>query len=323
MASRVCVDCAGQTQAVIGVDNIFEVVLPQPALTAPSGVITISHVDYDLTFEGQAPITISGMGSGRRSLTLSSAPTNPLAGRQGTAWVVTDSVIWPCQIVSIDTNSGGTVATLATALPYALPEGAGAQLVFGYYAATLPVRDAPVARCPIRVTYTPVARVGQPVATLEYLCRYVRQIFETGLTCQQLRAFLSGGPSVPSSDAGLEPAVSAGLDDLVRYIRTELAEKGLDETDVPAPRALRDAHQLFAASHVYAVTNRELHDAFWQDARYSAGDTLRHLWVDVNQDGVYDGPDTNNITGKRSQDFRFALPKPRLSGRWGHTRWPW
>ena len=317
MASRVCVDCAGQTQAVIGVDNIFEVVLPQPSLAAPSGTITIANVDYPLSFEGQAPIIISEMGAGRRSLTLGSAPSNPLAGRQGTAWVVTDSVVWPCQIVSIDT-SGGTVATLATALPYALPEGAEAKLVFGYYAATLPRREQPVARCPIRVTYTPVARVGQPVATLEYLCRYVRQIFETGLTCQQLRAFLSGGPSVPSSDAGLEPAVSAGLDDLVRYIRTELAEKGLDETDVPAPRALRDAHQLFAAAHVYAVTNRELHDAFWQDARYSAGDTLRHLWVDVNQDGVYDGPDTNNITGKRSQDFRFAFPKGIR-----HNRLPW
>lgn len=313
MASRVCVDCAGQTQAVVGIENIFEVILPQPALAAPTGTITISNAESQLVFSGQAPLAITASGPGRRSLELSSAPTNPLAGRQGTAWVVSDSIVWPCQVVSFETSSAGTVANLAAALPYALPAGVSAQLVFGYYAAVLPVRNAPVARCPIRVTYQPVARVGQPVATLEFQCRYVRQIFETGLTCQQLRAFLSGGPSVPSSDAGLEPAVSAGLDDLVRFIRTELSEKGLDETDVPAPRALRDAHQLFAAAHVYAVTNRELHDAFWTDARYSAGDTLRHLWVDKNGDGRWDAGDTDNITGKRSRDFRFELPRPKFN----------
>lgn len=311
MASRVCVDCAGQTQAVVGIENIFEVVLPQPALAAPSGVISIKNVETPLVFSGQAPIAVTASGPGRRSLELSAAPLNPLAGRQGTAWVVSDSIVWPCQVVSFETAASGAVANLATALPYALPVGVSAQLVFGYYAATLPTRETPVNRCQIRVTYQPVARVGQPVATLEFVCRYVRQIFETGLTCQQLRAFLSGGPSVPSSDAGLEPAVSAGLDDLVRFIRTELSEKGLDETDVPAPRALRDAHQLFAAAHVYAVTNRELHDAFWTDARYSAGDTLRHLWIDKNKDGKFDAGDTDNITGRRSQDFRFSLPKPK------------
>lgn len=323
MSSRVCVTCAGQTQAVIGQVNIFEVILTQPSLTAPTGDLQIGEQSVELTFDGQAPISITGMGAGRRSLSLQSAPTRALAGRQGTAWVVSDSIVWPCQVVSYDLTTEGTTVNLAEALPYALPTGT-AQLVWGYYAATLPVRQSPVGGCLLRVTYQPVARVGQPDATLVYKLRYVRQIFDTGLTAQDLRAALSGGPSVPSSDAGLEPAVSGGLDDLVRYLRTELAEHGLDETDIPAPRELIDAHRLFACAKFYQVTNRELHDAFWSDARYCASDTLRHLWVDINQDGRPDVGDTDNITGKRSKDFRYALPKgPRLFGRWGHTRWPW
>lgn len=315
-ASRVCVDCAGQTQAVIGCDNLFEIVLTRPALTAPTGTIKIKNAVSDLTFEGQLPIVISGMDAGRRALTLASAPTRPLAGRQGLCWVVSDSFEWECAVSAYSVSEEVTTALLESALPRALPSGSTAQLVFGYWAAMLPRQSAPVRGCRIDVTYAPVARVGSPETTITFDLAYVRQLFETGLTARQLREFL-GAPSAPTSDAGLEPAIARGLDDLVQHLRVELSEKGLTEADIPAASALRDAHRLFAAAEVYATTNRELHDSLRTEARYAADDALRHLWVDIDPDGNQTGRDTLNITGQRSRDFAYKLPpRPRKLPLW-------
>ena len=305
MASRVCVDCAGQTTAVIGDTNLFEVVLPAPSMSVPTGTITIRGVTSALSFDGQQPVSVSTMAPGRRELTLTSAPTTPLTGRNGQAWVVGGSICWGCRVVSIS----GTTVYLADALPAALPTGA-ISLYFGYWAAELPVQSAPVRNCIIKILYNPVAAVGQQIATLTFQAAYVRQIFDTGLTAAQLRSFFAQSPTAPTSDAGLEPAIAAGLDDLVRHIRVELAEKGLTEDAIPAPSALLPAHRLFAAAHVYALTDRDLHDSLRSEARYAADDAMRHLWVDINGNGSPDG-DPMNITGLRSRDFSFALPKPR------------
>lgn len=323
MSSRVCVDCAGQTQAVVGVDNLFEVVLPQPSKTNPTGFITINGIDNTLTFEGQAPVQITATGAGRRSLTLASAPTRALAGRQGMAWVVSDSIVWPCRVQSYQTTADVTDVILAEALPATIPTGATAYLHFGYWAATLPEQTEPVSGCLIKVHYSPVARVGDPDAGLTFLAAYVRQIFETGLTAPQLREYLAGSPSAPTSDAGLEPAISAGLDDLVRHIRTVLAQDHLTEADIPAPSALRDAHRLFACAQIYAVTNRDLHDSLRTEARYAADDALRFLWIDRDGTGKPSKSDTMNITGLRGNDFRAANPRPtRMRCGYGRT-WRW
>lgn len=325
MTSRVCVDCAGQTQIVVGQDNIFEIILPQPSTTVPTGTITIKGTDTALVFEGQPPVEITTSEPGRRSLILAAAPTRYLAGRQGIAWVVSGSITWACRVMSYDHDvSTDTVrANLAEALPAALPTGATAYLHYGYWAAALPVRQDPVAGCLIKVGYSPVSRVGDPAAGLTFLAAYVRQIFETGLTAQMLRDYIAGAPSAPSSDAGLEPAISAGLDDLVRHIRTALAQDHLTEADIPAPSALRDAHRLFALAHLYAVTNRELHDSLRSEARYAADDALRYLWVDRDGTGKPSPSDTMNITGLRSRDFSFAHPSHRLRLK-GWRMWePW
>lgn len=321
MSSRVCVDCAGQTQAVVGAENLFEIVLPQPSLAAPTGSITIRNEDFALQFQGQAPIQITGTGAGRRSLSLAVAPTRSLAGRQGMAWVVSDAIVWPCRVQSFQTENQSTTAILAEALPAVIPVGATANLHFGYWAAALPVQNEPVPGCLIKVHYSPVARVGEPDASLTFLAAYVRQIFDTGLTAPQLREYLAGSPSAPTSDAGLEPAISAGLDDLVRHLRTVLAQDHLTEADIPAPSALRDAHRLFACAQIYAVTNRELHDSLRTEARYAADDALRFLWIDKDGSGKPSKADTMNITGLRSKDFKFALPPQRM--RCFHWRSPW
>lgn len=322
MSSQVCAKCAGEFHAVIGAENIFGIEIEQPSLSAPTGSIKFPGEDaVELTFSGQAPIAISSLGSGRRSLVLSAAPTLPLAGAQGQASIVSTgtSSSWPCTVSAYSTTGQVTTALLAAAIERELPAGATSQLVFRYWAATLPVIGEPKSAI-ITLRYVPVSPIGEPEIVRKFTVKYVRQLFATGLTASDLRAFLSGGPSAPTSDAGLEPKIEEGLSELVRHLRVELSQRGLDETAIPAPSALLDSHRYYSAACLYKVIDPDLSSSLFAQGRYAADDTLRHLWVDVDGSGTPTPPDTKNITGLRSRDFAFKIPcriaKPRPLPRW-------
>ena len=324
MSSQICAKCAGEFHAVIGAENIFGIEIEQPSLSAPTGSIKFPGEDaVELTFTGQAPIVISSLGSGRRSLVLGAAPTLPLAGAQGQASIVSTgtSSSWPCTVSAYSTTDQVTTALLAAAIERELPAGATSQLVFRYWAATLPVIDIPRKEGIVTMRYVPVAPIGSPEIVRKFTVKYVPQLFATGLTASDLRAYLSGGPSAPTSDAGLEPKIEEGLGELVRHLRVELSQRGLDETAIPAPSALRDAHRLYSAACLYQFIDQELASSLFSQARYAADDTLRNLWVDIDGTGTPTRLDTKNITGLRSRDFAFKVPRriarPRpLPGWW-------
>ena len=322
MSSQVCAKCAGEFHAVIGAENIFGIEIEQPSLAAPTGSIKFPGEDaVELTFTGQAPIAISSLGSGRRSLVLGAAPTLPLAGAQGQASIVSTgtSSSWPCTVSAYSTTDNVTTALLAAAIERELPAGATSQLVFRYWAATLPILADPKSGI-ITLRYAPVTPIGEPEIVRKFTVKYVRQLFATGLTASDLRAFLSGGPSAPTSDAGLEPKIEEGLSELVRHLRVELSERGLDETAIPAPSALLDAHRYYAAACLYKVIDPDLSSSLFAQGRYAADDTLRNLWVDVDGTGTPTPPDTRNITGIRSHDFSFRIPK-RMTKRHPFSGW--
>ena len=323
MSSQVCAKLAGEFHAVISAENIFGIEIEQPSLSAPTGSIKFPGEEpVELSFTGQSPIQISSLGSGRRSLVLAAAPELPLAGVQGQASIVStgSSASWPCTISAYSTTAQVTTALLASAIERELPAGATSQLVFRYWAAALPVIGEPKSAI-ITLRYTPVAPIGDPEIVRKFTVKYVRQLFATGLTASDLRAFLSGGPSAPTSDAGLEPKIEEGLSELVRHLRVELSQRGLNETAIPAPSALLDAHRYYAAACLYKVIDQDLASSLFTQARYAADDTLRNLWVDIDGSGTPTRLDTKNITGLRSKDFAFKNPKriarPRpLPGWW-------
>lgn len=322
MSSQICAKCAGEFHAVIDAENIFGIEIEQPSLLAPTGSIKFPDEDpIELTFSGQAPIVISSLGSGRRSLVLGAAPTLPLAGAQGQASIVSTgtSSSWPCTVSAYSTTGQVTTALLAAAIERELPAGATSQLVFRYWASTLPVIGEPKSAI-VTLRYVPVSPIGEPEIVRKFTVKYVRQLFATGLTPGDLRAFLSGGPSAPTSDAGLEPKIEEGLSELVRHLRVELSQRGLDETAIPAPSALLDSHRYYAAACLYKVIDPDLSSSLFAQGRYAADDTLRNLWVDVDGSGTPTPPDTKNITGLRSKDFSFKNPKriarPRPLPRW-------
>lgn len=311
MAGISCVLSAGQVKAIAGEDkdNIFELTLPEPVDSAPTGEITIGDVTQQLTFTGAAPVKVEGLGDGRRKLFLEQLPTTKLAGKHGAAFVVSDSICWSTRVLSYNTEGelGNEVyyAILSEPLPLTLPQGEDIYLYLTYYAATLPSVANPIRNCLLRVEYQPIAKIGSLVQTLTYLVAYVYQIFTTGLTIDDVRSYFQGLGAQPNQDAGFEPAIIAGEDALIDYLREQLAEKGLTEDDIPATTSLRQAHRLFAAAHVFMLTNEQLFANLTTQAKNSARAALRRAWLNENQDGILKDEDVGQVGGNRSKDFGF------------------
>lgn len=312
MAGISCVLSAGQVKAIAGEDkdNIFELTLPEPVENPPVGEITIEGVPTSLAFVGADPVKILGLVDGRRKLVLESLPTPRLAGKHGSAFVVSDSICWSTRVISYstegDANNPVYYAILSEALPLALPTGEEVKLFLSYYAATLPTVTSPTRNCLLRIEYEPFAKIGSLVQTLTYLVNYVYQIFTTGLTIEDVRSYFQGLGAQPSQDAGFEPAIIAGEDALIDFLREQLAEKGLTEDDIPATTSLRQAHRLFAAAHVFMLSNEQLFISLTNQAKQSAKAALRRAWLNENQDGVLKEEDVGQVGGNRSKDFSFS-----------------
>lgn len=321
MSGISCVLSAGQVKAIAGEgkDNIFELTLPEPVDSAPTGEITIGDTTEQLTFTGATPVKVVGLADGRRKLFLEQLPTPKLAGKHGAAFVVSDSICWSTRILNYNTegDTGNEIyyAILSEPLPLTLPQGEDIYLYLTYYAATLPAVPEPIRNCLLRVEYVPIAKIGSLVQTLTYLVAYVYQIFTTGLTIDDVRSYFQGLGAQPNQDAGFEPAIIAGEDALIDYLREQLAEKGLTEDDIPATTSLRQAHRLFAAAHVFMLTNEQLFANLTSQAKASARAALRRAWLNENQDGVLKDEDVGQVGGNRSKDFGYKRAVRRMPWR--------
>lgn len=301
MAGNYCVSAAGQVKARLGGANIFEVLLPAPVSTPPTGTITIDGTSSPLTFTGQEALSISALSDGRRRLQLASAPTTKLAGKHGAAWVVTDSVCWPCQVASFAADGSQHYAILAEPLAAELPTGETARLFFAYHTAELPVvsEAKPVRDCLLVVDYAD--------RSLTYLVDYVHQVFCTGVTEQDLRRYYYTLSSSPAADAGFSPALQAGEDDLIGELRLQLADRGLTEDDIPASGMLRQAHLLYSAAHMFRLSDAETYRSLAEQAQANVQACLRRLWVDENGDGKPSGQEKQVVERTHGADLRFGV----------------
>lgn len=305
MAGNYCVQAAGQTKARVGVENVFELVLPEPVTTAPTGTITIGGTTTALVFSGCAAVEVQELIDGRRVLVLSSDPSPRLSGTQGQAWLVSSSIQWGCTVQSFAKSGQSYRAQLADPLPADIPSGERCYLYFGYWCAALPVQAHGVRNCLLSVEYAPVRQLGQQVRSLSYLVDYVAQVFSTGLTEEDLRRRMYTLNAAPSNDAGYSPAMQAGEDDLIQELRYQLAEKNLTEDDVPATSTLRTAHELYAASQMFRVSAPDTYAELQAQAKHAVEVALRNIWLDANRDGAPD-EEPQNLDGPRGRDLSFG-----------------
>lgn len=308
MAGNYCVLGAGQVKAKIGVQNVFEVTLPTPCSQAPHGKMTINGVDYALAFEGAQSVVVESLEDGRRKLSLASAPSVKYCGLRGAAWVVSDSVCWPCTVSSFETVNEKTFAVLADSLPCSLPKGESITLQFGYFRASLPVQNEKRKDCLLQIDWEPIEFGGDQERSLTFLVDYVHQVFCTGVTEQDLRRYCFTLNASPSSDAGFSPAIQAGEDDLIFELRLQLADKGLTEDEIPASSVMRQAHILFAAAHLFRISDRDTYTALQSQAKASVEAALRKIWIDEDGDCEPNEP-VQNLAGRRGSDLRFGKRK--------------
>lgn len=308
MAGNYCVASAGQYKALINTDPVFELDLSDPCDSAPTGEIEIGSSSSPLTFIMQSKVKVLGLEDGRRKLIIESMPETPLAGRHGAASVVSNSISWSCRVQSYEIPDTTTnCAILAEPLPKDLPIGEDVYLSFRYVYAELPEQVEPVKNCLLTIHFEPFESAKRGVSSLTFLVSYVRQIFTTGVTETDLRAYYYTLSSQPASDAGISNALQMGEDELVTELRKQLMDRGLCEDDIPAASSLRQAHLLYSAACFFRLSDTEAFDHLIAQARRSCEIEIRRIWVDADKNGK---PDDSKKLADRSGDTAFICQRP-------------
>ena len=311
MSGNYCVASAGQYKARLGVTPLFEINLPDPCPDPPTGSIIIGGEETALTWQGAAPVAVSSLSDGRRRLALANYPPEAFAGRHGAASLVTASIAWPCNVIAYDSTS--KAAILAEPLPFELPEGETAYLVFRYVFCELPVRSEPVRECLLHINYTPYPSAQRSQGGLTFLVAYVRQIFSTGVTETDLRAYYYTLSSQPAQDAGFALALQGGEDELVTELRAQLMNRGLCEDDVPAAASLRQAHLLYSAACMFRISDPDTFDRLIAQAKRATQIELRRIWVDDDNNGK---PNESRPLANRASDCTLITSCRGRGRRW-------
>lgn len=314
MKNNLCVQSHGQNKALVGADvaNVFEFIAPIPLGSAPTGTLDLYGEEQAITFSGESPIKIDALTDGRRKLKLDTAPLSAMAGGRGAAFVVSSQINWPCQVQKFSTEGETVYAYLSDALPASLPAGETCYLYFAYYSAALPASEYPSGPHKLEVAYSALPQFGGNDETQLYFIVYVHQIFSTGLSETDLRAYFKGFNPNPSFDAGIPSALLASEDWLIERLRLELRETGQTEDDVLAPQAFRRAQLLYAAAHAFLLTDTTKFESLRKEANYAFRAACSQVFIDHDHDGNADQAEAVTL-GKAKLDVRFNFgPRRRL-----------
>jgi len=316
------VQALGEAKARIGVASVLSWVAQEPLqhydlAPAAGPSLTVHLPSGDVVIGGVATVytVATAVSADRRTLTISGALPEGYAARGGEAWLSSEAAQTPVRIVSATGAVGVPVRTveLAEALPRVPQlEGVGnaGTLVLSRYEWTLPAATVCAAAARnVRWTVTYTAQRGAS-GLPEYrqetgLLHVVAQPFSTGLTVAALGGYVRelAGTS-PRGERGWEHALSAGEEELILWLRSQLKSRGLTEDDVPAPQSLRLAHAHFAAASALGLADLDVSDRLRDRGTQLATTALEAIWVDSDQDGEVDDGEVQQITGNKASDWR-------------------
>lgn len=317
MKSNLCVSSHGQSKALCGadVDNVFEFVAPIPLASAPVGELDLFGERQQLTFTGESRIEIVALTDGRRKLTLRTAPSLALCGSRGAAFVVSSQIQWSCLIQKFSKEGETVYAYLNEALPATLPAGETCYLYFCYYSTQLPPSEGASGPHRFEVTYTSLPQFGNNDEAQLFFVVYVYQIFSTGLTEADVRAYFKGFNPAPSVEAGIPAALIASEDWIVERIRLELRETSQTEDDILAPQSFRRAQLLYAAAHAFLLTDSNRFELLRKEAFGAFKAACAQVFLDRDHDGTAEATESVTI-GKAKSDCSFFMAPRRRRLRW-------
>jgi hypothetical protein len=300
----------GDVKARVGTDTVFEWVSHEPLVDSEGATLTVYLPSGPVTvaLDVQPVEVVTALSVDRRTLTLDAAGTTVDGGmgRNGEAWLLTATQALPIRIV----DSTGAMLTMAEALPRSVVIDASASVQMSRCEGVLPALTicAAVAR-DVRWTVDYAVRYGTGtglalMAKRETgILQVVHQPFETGVAPQDVARYLRSIGQAPSSEQGWDIALSAGEEDLILYLRSELAERGLTEDDVPAPQSLRPAHLALTGAYILIATDTDTSTSLRERGYELARQALQRVWLDSDRDGEADEAPVQ-VGGSRARDFR-------------------
>jgi hypothetical protein len=320
-----CPRVSGDVKARVGVDNVFEFVAPGPLLIDLTHKVTLTiHLaggPVVLDMLAAQPELVDGttpLSDDRQTIFmagLSWASRYGWAGRNGEGWLV-----GPNGAVSLRLADGidGTVAAdgarLFSPLPWSVALDSTSVVQLSYCQAVLPALTV----CATKTrdvlwtvdywirhgTNTDLAAQRQQESGL---LQVVAQPFGTGVSAADVPRYLRSIGAAPSTELGYEMQLQAAEEELVLWLRSHLAERGLTEDDVPAPQSLRLPHLMLTGAHILAVPDGDTSDRLRARAVELAEMAMRRIWLDQNQDGAVDPDEVQQTGGRRSADWRSPV----------------
>jgi len=312
----------GERKYRAGVASVFGWEAPAPLASAPSLAVTMTANATPITVgvlsAVAADITVTGVSADRYTLTTTSAsPPAGLPESFARAWLLTEEDgAFPVTVAALSPN----VVKLSEPLPRLPDMTESATITFSGWTVALPssvtgsiARDAKWV-----VTYAPEWGGDAPTSSVETetgLLHVVCQPFDTRLTPQDFAAMMvTMGGTVPRSQQSWAHQISMGLEELVLFLRSHLAEADRTEDDVPAPQALRMAHAYYSAACAHDVTDPDTAESLRDRAERLATLAVRRIWVDVNQDGEADESETDEqLSGGSGADVGSFRVTPLVS----------
>ena len=305
-----------ERKARVGVDHTFVWTAPVPGVT--SATLTITHPTLGALTPAMtqvaAALTVTAIGTDRRTLTVSALAFDGIAGNWGRSFlVVPNDGTFPVDILRWD----GTTGILAAPLPRDISLSEAGSLVWAHFYATLPAANATsaVARSMLwQVTYTGQHGGSLPteIGQDSGLLHVVRHPFDTGLTHHKMVAtYPESAPMLARANSSWDAKIEDAKDELILRIRGDLAGTGRSEDGVLGS-ALYRAHQELTASLVFGEKAANVGASVRGTRKHY--ERFEHLydlamrsspWVDEDGDGVVDSGETGvALKGPRAIDHR-------------------
>jgi len=257
--------------------------------------------------QSRADVTVTGIATDRRTLTLS-ASADSLNRDQAKGYLVTNGDTWFSVTISRVVD---TTAILAEPLPREINLDTSATLVFSMYYAT--VTSAAVTGVSGYYSYSVAYSADQGSQNHSKVekgtLKATPKPFDTGLDHDELvETFANLADMIPRRQSDFSAQIKASLDEIALVIRNHLSADDLTEDEVFNAESFKLAHAYCTAARVYELALQlDIAAAMRARCEELLERALESVTLDIDGDGVIDeGEENIKKKGGSASDFRAS-----------------